>query len=163
MVSGMYLGELVRLIILDFIERELIFVEEMNMIHYRHALFTKGSFYAKYLHEIESDNDEYQNTKRIIREIAGIVNASNDDYAVIKYICQLITSRAAKLSAAALTVLLHRMNKKNVSIAVDGSLFRYHPYLQLELESVLFDLLDPSIKVRLVLKLKKITLRFISI
>jgi hexokinase len=151
MISGMYLGELVRLIILDFIESELIFVEEMNMVHYRHALFTKGSFYAKYLNEIQSDNDDYSNTKRIMQEVAGVVNGNNDDYAVIKYICQLITSRAAKLSAAALTVLLHRMNKKNVSIAVDGSLFRYHPYLQLELESVLTNLLDPSIKVRLVL------------
>ncbi len=143
----MYLGEVVRLIILDLIEDELIFGEEMKMVRYRHALFTKGSFYAKYLHEIESDNEKYTNTKRIMRELAGIVNASNDDYAVIKYVCQLVTCRAAKLSAAALAVLLKRMNKDNVTIAVDGSLFRYHPYLQIELESVLSDLIDSSIKV----------------
>ena len=143
----MYLGEIVRLIILDFIEDELIFRQEMQLVRYRHALFTKGSFYAKYLHEIESDNIKYTNTKRIMRELAGIVDGSLDDYAVVKYICQLITSRAAKLSAAALTVLLHHMNKKNVTVAVDGSLFRYHPFLQIELESVLNDLLDPSIKV----------------
>ena len=112
-------------------------------------MFTKGSFYAKYLHEIQSDNQHYTNTKRIIQEISGIVNGNHDDYAVVKYICQLVTSRAARLSATTLAVLLNRMNKKNVTVAVDGSLFRYHPFLQLELESVLSRLLDPSINVRL--------------
>lgn len=101
MIAGMYLGEVARLIILDLIEDEFIFREEMKQVRYRHALFTKGSFYAKYLHEIESDRDLiYTNTKRIMREIAGIVDASPDDYAVVKYVCQLVTNRAAKLCAA---------------------------------------------------------------
>ncbi len=101
MVSGMYLGEIVRLIILDLIDRELIFRDEMQKNSYRHALFTKGSFYTKYLNEIESDsNVRFSKTKRILKELAGIENPSIQDCAVVKYICNSVTKRAAQLVAA---------------------------------------------------------------
>lgn len=97
----MYLGEIVRLMILDLIDKELIFVEEMKKNAYRHALFTKGSFYTKYLNEIESDsNSKFTRTKRILKELAGIENPSLQDCAVVKYICNAVTKRAAKLTAA---------------------------------------------------------------
>lgn len=97
----MYLGELARLFILDLIDKELIFVEEMKKNAYRHALFTKGSFYTKYLNEIETDsNFRFSKTKRILKELAGIENPSYEDCAVVKYICSVITKRAAKLAAA---------------------------------------------------------------
>jgi hexokinase len=103
MISGMYLGEIVRLIILDLIDRELLFVEEMKTNAYRHALFTKGSFYTKYLNEIESDpNLKFSKTKRILKELAGIENPSNDDCLIVKCVCNSVTQRAAKLTAAGL-------------------------------------------------------------
>ena len=71
MISGMYLGEIVRLMMLDLIDRELLFVEEMKKNAYRHALFTKGSFYTKFLNEIESDSSKFSKTKRILNELAG--------------------------------------------------------------------------------------------
>jgi hexokinase len=101
MISGMYLGELARLVILDLIDKELIFVEEMKKNAYRHALFTKGSFYTKYLNEIETDsNFRFSKTKRILKELAGIDNPSYEDCAVVKCVCSAITRRAAKLTAA---------------------------------------------------------------
>ena len=99
----MYLGELVRLMILDLIDSELLFVEEMKKNTYRHALFTKGSFYTKYLNEIESDsNATFAKTKRIFKELAGIDNASNEDCSIVKCLCNAVTKRAAKLIAAGL-------------------------------------------------------------
>ena len=101
MVSGMYLGEIVRLMILDLIDRELLFREEMQKNSYRAALFIKGSFYTKYLSEIESDsNVRFSKTKRILKELAGIENPTIQDCAVIKFICNLVTKRAAQLIAA---------------------------------------------------------------
>jgi hexokinase len=101
MISGMYLGEIVRLMILDLIDRELILKDEMSKTAYRHPLFTKGSFYTKYLNDIESDsNTKYIRTKRILKELAGIDNPSMQDCAVIKAICCAVTDRAAKLTAA---------------------------------------------------------------
>lgn len=152
MISGMYLGEIVRLMILDLIDRELIFVEEMKKNAYRHALFTKGSFYTKYLNEIESDsNAKFSRTKRILKELAGIENPSLQDCAVVKYICNAVTKRAAKLTAAGLAVILKRMNKSDVTIAVDGSLFRYHPRLQIILEATLKNLINPLNRFQIIL------------
>ncbi|CAF0757562.1 unnamed protein product [Brachionus calyciflorus] len=152
MVSGMYLGELVRLMILELIDRELIFVEEMKKNAYRHALFTKGSFYTKYLNEIESDsNTKFTRTKRILKELAGIENLSNEDCAVVKCICMAVTKRAGKLVAAGLAVILKRMNRAECTIAVDGSLFRYHPRLQAVLEKTLTNLVSSLNKFKIAL------------
>lgn len=152
MVSGMYLGEIVRLIILDLIDQELIFREEMQKNSYRHALFTKGSFYTKYLNEIESDsNVRFSKTKRILKELAGIENPSIQDCAVIKYICNSVTKRAAQLIASGLAVILKRMDRSDVTIAVDGSLFRYHPRLQIILEGTLKNLINPRNKFQIIL------------
>jgi len=152
MISGMYLGEIVRLMILDLIDRELMFVEEMKKNAYRHALFTKGSFYTKYLNEIESDsNAKFSRTKRILKELAGIENPSLQDCTVVKYICNAVTKRAAKLTAAGLAVIIKRMNKSDVTIAVDGSLFRYHPRLQIILEATLKNLINPLNRFQIIL------------
>ena len=102
----MYLGEIVRLMMLDLIDRELLFVEEMKKNAYRHALFTKGSFYTKFLNEIDSDNSKFTKTKRILNELAGIENASIDDCSVVKCICNAVTKRAAKLTAAGMVLFI---------------------------------------------------------
>ena len=50
-----------------------------------------------------------------------------------------------------LAVILKRMNKSDVTIAVDGSLFRYHPRLQVMLEATLKNLINPLNKVYFIL------------
>lgn len=101
MIAGMYLGEIARLIILDLIDRELILREEMKQSSYRHPLFTKASFYTKYITEIESDIEPtYPATRQILKELSGVKDMSQDDCAVVKYVCELITERSAKLAAA---------------------------------------------------------------
>lgn len=152
MISGLYLGEIVRLMILDLIDREILFVDEMKRNTYRHALFTKGSFYTKFLSEIESDsNKTFAKTKRIIKELAGIDEPSSDDCSVVKCICNGVSKRAAQLIAAGLAVLIKRVNQPEITIAVDGSLFRFHPRLRLILEMTLKSLIGSSHKFRLVL------------
>ena len=112
----MYLGEIVRLVILDLIDKELIFVDEMKKNTYRHALFTKGSFYTKYLNEIESDsNSKYIKTKRILKELAGIENPSLEDCAIAKLICDAVTKRAAKLTAAGKIMKILKNNNMNLN------------------------------------------------
>lgn len=106
-----------------------------------------------------------------MKELAGIDNPSYEDCAVVKCVCSAITRRAAKLTAAGfifssflyfhgmfliikvyifslgLAVILKRMNKSEVTIAVDGSLFRYHPRLPIIMEETLKNLVSPLNKV----------------
>ena len=43
------------------------------------------------------------------------------------------------------------MNKSDVTIAVDGSLFRYHPRLQIILEATLKNLINPLNRFQIIL------------
>lgn len=45
-------------------------------------------------------NLSFTKTKRILKEIAGIENPSIEDCSVVKCICNAVTKRAAKLTAA---------------------------------------------------------------
>lgn len=74
-----------------------------------------------------SDHDEFfRNTKQVLDEI-GVTNYTSEDCKIVKYICTLVSARAAFLSSAGLATLINRLNKPDMTIAVDGSLYRFHP------------------------------------
>ncbi len=130
MMSGMYMGEIVRLIILDLYEKEVLFVGHRDQewqTDYRQALYTKGSFYTKYVSEIETDSGITFSRTTSVLEQMGIDKPTYDDCALVKYVCKLVSRRAAQLAACGLSVLLNRMQRSNTTIAVDGSLYRFHP------------------------------------
>lgn len=103
MMSGMYMGEIVRLIILDLWEKELLFVGHRDHnwnTDYRQALYTKGSFYTKYVSEIETDSGvTYRHTKSVLEQM-GLDRPTYDDCAIVQYVCKLVSRRAAQLAAA---------------------------------------------------------------
>lgn len=92
MMSGMYMGEIVRLIILELYERELLFVGHRDQdwkTDYRQALNTQGSFYTKYVSEIETDSGvTFRRTKNVLEQM-GIDQPTHDDCSIVKYICKL--------------------------------------------------------------------------
>lgn len=154
MMSGMYMGEIVRLIILDLYEKELLFIGHRDhnwKTDYRQALYTKGSFYTKYVSEIESDSGVTFRRTTLVLEQMGIDQPTYDDCAVVKYICKLVSRRAAQLAACGLGVLLNHINKSNTTIAVDGSLYRFHPKFKKNMEKTMRILVNPQIKYKMVL------------
>lgn len=65
MISGMYMGELVRLALERFTKEGLMFGGKGSEL-----LFTRGRFYTKYVSEIESDPPgQYANCKEILEEL----------------------------------------------------------------------------------------------
>ena len=103
MMSGMYMGEIVRLVILDLWEKELLFVGHRDhswSTDYRQALYTKGSFYTKYVSEIETDSGvTFRHTKSVLEQM-GMDRPTYDDCAIVQYVCKLVSRRAAQLAAA---------------------------------------------------------------
>lgn len=179
MMSGMYMGEIVRLIILDLWEKELLFVGHRDHnwnTDYRQALYTKGSFYTKYVSEIETDSGvTYRHTKSVLEQM-GLDRPTYDDCAIVQYVCKLVSRRGAQLAAAGmcysnkhalgnstssaekifliilfllkgLAVLLNHINAPNTTIAVDGSLYRFHPKFKKNMEKAMQMLVNPHIKV----------------
>ena len=124
MISGMYMGELVRLVVLDTVQEGLIF-QNQNTTKFR----TSGSFPTKYLSEIEADQvGDYQRSRAVLFSL-GVAGPSEDDLSALRFICESVSRRAGDLCAAGISALLKKMEFRDVTIAVDGSLFRHHPHL----------------------------------
>ena len=56
MISGMYMGEIVRLIILDLLQQELLFLGHRSTYgDYKIPLYNRGGFYTKFVSTVETD------------------------------------------------------------------------------------------------------------
>jgi len=87
----------------------------------------RGTFFTKYISEIESDSsDDFHATKQVLDE-CGIRNVSIRECLIVKRICEAVSRRAAHLASAATAVLLNRMQRSHVTVGIDGSLYRFHP------------------------------------
>ena len=53
---------------------------------------------------------------------------------VLRSVCEAVSRRTCFLLAAGLAALLKKMDNKDVTVAVDGSLFRYHPHFRRNIE-----------------------------
>lgn len=97
----MYMGEIVRLIILDLMQQDLLFFGQRDSYSdYRTPLFTRGGFYTKFVSTVETDEGiAFANTRRVLEDI-GIRNPTFDDCAIVQHICKNVSKRAARLAGA---------------------------------------------------------------
>ncbi|KAB5581505.1 hypothetical protein PHYPO_G00176500 [Pangasianodon hypophthalmus] len=149
MVSGMYMGELVRLILLKMAKRGLLFKGRVS-----DALRTKGRFQTKHVCMIEEYKDGLKNTKDILTELG--LSPTEDDCIAVQHVCTIVSFRSANLCAAALAAILTRIreNKKlktlRTTVGVDGTVYRTHPQYAKRLHKVVRRLV-PECHVRFVL------------
>ncbi|KAH8294215.1 hypothetical protein KR054_009529 [Drosophila jambulina] len=144
-ISGMYMGELVRLILTESMSKELLFKGELS-----EKLQQPWSFDTSYISEIESDAPgEYRNCNKVLNSL-GLRGNHESDRIGLRYICEAVSSRSAKLCACGLVTLINKMNVNEVVIAVDGSVYRYHPTYHAMLEKYTKKLLRPGVKFELV-------------
>jgi len=147
MISGMYMGELVRMVVVDMMEEGLMFNGHKNT----QPLRTPGSFPTKYLSEIEADPvGEFDRCRSVLSQL-GMENIGVDDLSALRYICECVSRRAAFMCAAGITALLKKMDYRDVTIAVDGSLFRYHPHFHNVMKSRITQLMGVDYKFDMIL------------
>ena len=54
----------------------------------------------------------------------------------LRYVCEVVSRRASFMASAGIAALLKKMaDYKDVVIAIDGSLFRYHPHFKNVMQS----------------------------
>ncbi|CAF4426170.1 unnamed protein product, partial [Adineta steineri] len=61
-------------------------------------------------------------------------------------ICRQVSKRAARLAGAGLAVLVNRIGKSDVTVGVDGSLYRYHPRFKRNMERCMETLVNKDVK-----------------
>ncbi|NWH32575.1 HXK3 protein, partial [Chloropsis hardwickii] len=140
LISGMYLGEIVRQILLVMTEKELLFQGKPCP-----KLQTKDIFKTKFLSTIELSNG------LALRQIQAILNeleldASFEDSVLMREVCQTVSLRAAQLCAAGLAAVVEKMRENrgldqlSVTVGVDGTLYKLHPCFSDNLQKTLKDL-----------------------
>lgn len=123
MVSGMYLGELVRKVMLDCCRAGALFKGDKS-----EQLKKENSFKTKYISQIEEENYGNYVIAKAVLEIMGYKNPSDGDCKNVRYICECISRRSAFIVAANLACLIDRIGDPYVVVGIDGSVYRLHPH-----------------------------------
>ncbi|XP_055922474.1 hexokinase-1-like [Eupeodes corollae] len=128
-ISGKYLGELCR-VILEVLHKQKLFFPAVPKEKFPKP-WTFGSVNVS---KIEQDTLNFKNDNLL--EIFSKLNLkfhtdyNDDDIQIIRYVCGLISKRAAQLLAINTSILLNRMEEKEITVAIDGSVYKHHPRLR---------------------------------
>lgn len=126
--AGKYLGELVRLVLLDLhkLEPTAFLEHDFKALEVKNAFST--SLVSKVL-EVNAKIDEL-----LFNEL-NLKSISNEDCLIVKHVCQVLSERGALLVAIPMATFIQRMKSKDhVAIAITGSLYKYHPLMKNLLE-----------------------------
>jgi hexokinase len=130
MVSGMYLGEIARLVIVEMMEQGLLF-RGTNL-----SAFSKGyALTTEHLSMTSQGSDFFAEFD--IRDVTVA------DREAIREICRIVSTRSAKLAGAAIAAVVAWMDanlESDHTIAIDGSLFEKYPGFKDHMTDILHDL-----------------------
>ncbi|RUS18659.1 hypothetical protein BC937DRAFT_88486, partial [Endogone sp. FLAS-F59071] len=101
MTSGMYLGEIVRIIVLQFIDSDLLFSAESSV-----ELNTPYAFNTNYMYVCEADaTGELEDVQTVLLKVLNVQNSTHGDREVLKKICEIVCNRSARLLATMLAAI----------------------------------------------------------
>ncbi|KAI8388163.1 hexokinase-domain-containing protein [Radiomyces spectabilis] len=132
LISGMYLGEIVRNVLTDMMDRELLFQrsEGFDAKTASKEISVQWGFETSYMSNIEDDStSNLSRTKEVLDTNLSIQNASETDCRIIKRVCELVGTRAARLAGCAIAAIVQHcgVNEKGADIGIDGSLYEFYP------------------------------------
>lgn len=124
MCAGLYLGEIVRLILVDFTDRRLLFDAQ-----YSTELNKAYNFESTYMSAIERDETaDLEDTKHLLENVMNLSSTSLTDRRLVKRICELVGRRAARLIAAGMSAIISKRNalEAGLSISVEGTIYEHY-------------------------------------
>ncbi|KAI1472437.1 uncharacterized protein F4812DRAFT_448999 [Daldinia caldariorum] len=147
-VSGMFLGEIVRLVIVDMLKNPNISLfrdenssqndwKSTTTIAPESALFKQWGLDSSLMSIAAADNTpDYSSIRQELEKQLQIYAASLEDATAFKEVAYAVGRRAARLSAVALGAVVLKSGKLNestdepIDIGVDGSLVEHYPFFR---------------------------------
>jgi len=136
--GALCMGELVRIIVLRLMKAGAIFAEDR-----RDYIGIQWKLDMVSLIEIVSDPPGVYTKAQEVMDKFRIRHCKERDLAALKYICDAVTNRAAMFVASGVSCLINRMRLPQISIAVDGGIYRLHPTFATILNKYTHMLTDP--------------------
>lgn len=154
-ISGLYMGEVVRRIILRFVDRADLMggMGSINILDC--PLRREGGFNSAMVAAIDEDETRNLSVTKSIMKSMGFAKINTMEAALIRQICSLVANRSARLCAAAIVAVVqkcpHVSSSEEKVVAVDGSLFVKYKMYQERVRLALSDLLgdQAASKIRL--------------
>ncbi|CAO3677162.1 unnamed protein product [Umbelopsis ramanniana] len=119
MTTGVYLGELVRVVLIHLVDNEMLFGGESSEV-----LNTPYSFDTSYMYVCENDDTPSLDGIRVILEDMLKVGATSmADREIVKKVCEIIGERATMLVGAGTASVVQYMVEHGIGMDLDGSGF----------------------------------------
>ena len=149
MVSGMYMGELARLILKDL-------ATEGDLSRGAAAILSKKkSFETEHMSAIEGDKTTGLTTVESLLIKLGLPKSSPEDRRVFKRVCEIVSRRAARICASCIAAIVMKVDpslSRTHAIAIDGAVFEKHPTFSLNMEEALKEIFtERSSRIKLTL------------
>ncbi|KAJ3031473.1 UNVERIFIED_CONTAM: hexokinase A [Siphonaria sp. JEL0065] len=145
LISGMYLGEIVRLVLVDLVKTGEIFAISPSGSP---LLQQKGSFETSYMSRIERDYSyDLMEVKNVLEDLLKIPGTTLGDRKLVKSVCEMIGLRSARLAAAGVAAVVTKINKLGApgcTVGIDGSLFELYPHYPNRMRDALREVLGIS-------------------
>lgn len=139
MVSGMYLGEISRLILLDLIKKKILFGGKTPA-----SLAKPWGFSTSHVALAEGDRSSGLGKTGKLLKTPGGPGSSYADRLAVKKVCGMVSARSAEIVAAGISAVILWMDpkvKNNHTVAIDGSLFEKWPGYRGHIRSTLREIL----------------------
>lgn len=137
MIAGCYLGELLRLVLLELTAQNLIF-QDQDLSKLETPYYMDASF----LSQIEDDPwENLGDTEVLFRSYLGI-ETTEPERVMIRRIVELIGTRAARLSMCGIAAMSKKMGYKSANAGADGSVYNKYPHFKQRGAQALADIFD---------------------
>ncbi|PAN28751.1 hypothetical protein PAHAL_5G176500 [Panicum hallii] len=155
LISGMYMGEIVRRFLLKMAQEASLFADGVpEKLEIPYILST--------LHMLMMHQDttpDLQTAGIKLKEVLGIQNTCYKTRKVVVDLCEVVARRGARLAAAGVYGILKKLGRDTVSpdeqrtvVAVDGGVYKYYTFFAQCMESTLRDLLGEEVASSVVIK-----------
>jgi len=141
MVSGLYLGELIRLVIVDLVKKGLLFERGLNKQE-RAILRRQGSFQTSFMSKILKDDSAALGGVEVQLRQWGLIkkHISRQDKKTVKELCRIVTRRAGRITAATIFAIVTHIDEHIIrrhTVAMDGTLFHKCPFFKDDIRDTL--------------------------
>ncbi|KAG0175435.1 glucokinase [Apophysomyces sp. BC1034] len=153
LISGMYLGEIARNVITDMMDREILFKPNgrYNSQSWSKEISRQWAFETAFMSNIEEDSTpDLSRTQEVLDSNFNLQGLTLPELRIIKKVCELVGTRAAKLAATAIAGIVRHCNvdESGVDIGIDGSLYEFYPSFESRIYEGLADLLPQFTDIR---------------
>lgn len=138
MVSGMYMGEVTRLILRDMVNRGLLFQGSPGSV-----FSIPRSVRTEDASVMEADHSKgLKDTGKMLASL-GVKGSTLEERLAVRIVCDLVSTRASRIGAAALAAVITKTDPGLAgkhTIAIDGSVYEKHPSFSRKMDSALAEI-----------------------